>query len=62
MSLITDDLGYQSLYMIPAVGIGIGVIANEVINSFENLKTPPLVEQPAIPLITAPGASGVLAH
>jgi len=50
MSLVTDDLGYQSLYMIPTVGIGIGIITDGVINSFENLVNPPVVEQPIMPL------------
>jgi hypothetical protein len=28
MSLLTDDLGYQSMYAIPAFGLGLGIISN----------------------------------
>lgn len=62
MSLITNDLGYQSLYMIPTCGMGIGAITDGIINLLEDMKNPqtepplveqPLVEQPAS-LITSP--------
>lgn len=55
MSLLTDDLAHQSLYMIPTLGLGIGAITDGVINSFENFKNPPVVEQPKMPLITTLG-------
>ncbi len=28
MSLLTDDLGYQSMYAIPTVGLGIGILSD----------------------------------
>ena len=43
MSLLTDDLGHQSIYMIPTLGLGIGAITDGVINSFENFKNQPVV-------------------
>lgn len=46
MSLITDDLGYQSLYMLPVIGLGIGVITDGITDLSESLMNQPVVGQP----------------
>ena len=40
MSLITDDLGHQSMYTIPTVGLCLGFLTDGLFNKIEQLASP----------------------